>query len=133
MEELEKTTGIRFGIPDNVKNITLRAIPSRNMAEMNFMINDIKNTLRAQPSKDFKDISGVYAEWENEESGMYKEYKKTLFSGKLDNNYASLFLWYDETSETMYSLYSVSKNNFTDSVEWIDLIDKLFVPVDGNF
>ena len=101
-EELVQALGVSFGEPDGAEEILYRMLESENLAEMQFVLQGANCTARIKPAAEWEDISGLYFDWDSEESceiGWCEG--KILRAAGVD---IQLCLWFDIAPGLMYSL-----------------------------
>ena len=108
-EELEKVSGVTFGVPEDAKDVVYRWLEEESLAEMQFKLDDDEYTARIKPDALEEDqldnISGMYFQWENEEKVKIGHCPGTIGLAQTgSSDYTELCLWYDVAPGLMYSL-----------------------------
>ena len=106
-EELDQVYGYRFVVPDDADDVVYRVDDELQMAEMRFSLDGALMIARVAPC-DFEDISGMFYDWEYEESAK-GEFTRRWFQEKLmkvhdGEDTVEVFLWFDIVPGLTYSL-----------------------------
>jgi len=108
-EELEKASGMSFGVPEGATDVVWRWLESDGLAEMQFKLDGDEYCARSQPAElpdgRMMNISGMYFQWENEEEITVGDCKGTIGLAQTGSeDWVELCLWYDAAAKRMYSL-----------------------------
>ena len=125
-EEMVEVLGLSFHEPDGAENIVYRMLKDESLAEMQFVLNGAECTARIKPAAEFKDISGMYYEWDSVEDCEILWCPGQVMQTEEDGKEISLCLWYDVVPGLMYSLSAVGEANV------LAIVDALFMPAQGN-
>lgn len=110
-QEIIETIGVRFIEPKDVSEIKYFII-SNQIAQMNFIKDDISFTARIKPTNQFEDISGMYYDWTNEQDCEIAWCSgKIYFMNDGENNNPGICIWYDIAPGLMYSISMDDKSN----------------------
>ena len=112
-DELQKAIGIMFHAPDGAEKVAYRWYAADQLAEMQFFRNGGDYTFRAQPVAldlgEMPDISGLYFNWENQESETVAGFNGLISQAKSGTgDTVERVLWYDNTTGVMNSLSVVA-------------------------
>ena len=101
-EDVKNLVNSEFPVPDGASEVSYGIMESEKLAEMDFVLNGKHYTARMEPSKEFKDISGLYYEWDAEGVDIINGAEAQIRVAFVDN--ISNILWND--GEMMYSVYT---------------------------
>lgn len=127
-EKLVQTLGLTFGEPEGAEEILYRMLESENLAEMQFVLQGAKCTARIKPAAEWEDISGLYFEWDSEESCEIGWCEGKILRAADES--IQLCLWFDVVPGLMYSLsVEISDGEEIDFHEWTEMI---YIPAQGD-
>lgn len=134
-EELEKVSGVTFGVPEDAKDVVYRWLEEESLAEMQFILDDDEYCARIKPDALEEDqldnISGMYFQWENEEEVTIGHCPGTIGQAQTGTEeYVELCLWYDIVPGLMYSL-----SVYTTELDGLDLTavaEMVYEPAQGD-
>jgi len=103
-EEIQKMVNESFTVPEDAENVVYGIMESEKLAEVQFDLDGVSYCARMEPSDEFKDISGIYATWDSEESeqinGIDATYRRSISEEEWYDN----ILYYDAAGKMMYSI-----------------------------
>jgi hypothetical protein len=105
-EEIQNTLGISFHLPEGAQDVECAIVEregSRGVAQAKFTLDGVKYWLRTGSEAEYRDISGVEAEW-----AAVKSVQVSYCDGELRMNEGGqgVCLWFDVVPGLMYSLYT---------------------------
>ena len=108
-EQLKETAGLAFGVPEGAENVIYRYMKGEGLAEMQFNLENDEFCARILPVKleegQIMNISGMYFEWENEETVSVGNCSGTIGIAQTGSKeWVELCQWYDAEQGRMYSL-----------------------------
>ncbi len=126
LEEILANYGWKFGVPEKASELIYRCMRDGTMAEMQFILDEVKWTARMKKGDALEDISGMYYSWdkdgENEGHGL-----KSILSDNNGNEIegeqhilsveggtAEIALWYYAPKGLIFSLSCLSPKGFVD-------------------
>lgn len=122
-----EATGFALDAPEDAEDVSYFWISGDPViAEVRFTQDGHQFTYRAAGENEFKDISGMYYEWESSTEAALDYLKATLF---WNENKEGIILWYDMAPGVMYSL---SVDSGADPRLLCSTADDVFVPVQGD-
>ena len=135
-EELLEKSGFSFTVPEGADNVIYRWMEEGKMAEMQFISGNDEFCARIQPAAlqagELMNISGIYYEWEHEESATVGHCEGTIGQAKTGSKeWVELCLWYDMAPGLMYSL-SAHIPNDPDGFDLVAVAEQVFIPAQGN-
>ena len=134
-EELQQEAGIAFGVPEGAEDVVYRWLASEGLAEMQFTLDGDEYCARVQPAAledgELMNISGMYFDWENEESVTIGHCYGTIGQAQTGSEeWVELCQWYDAAPGLMYSL-----SVYTTELDGLDLTavaEMVYVPMQGD-
>ena len=134
-EELLKTSGQTFGVPEGAQNVIYRYLPDEDLSEMQFTLDGDEYCARIEPAAlepgQLMNISGIYYEWENEEAVKVSYCEGTLGIAKTGSEeWVELCLWYDIVPGIMYSLSVWTPD--PDGLDLTAVAEMVFIPAQGD-
>lgn len=118
-DDVASLTGKAFPVPEAATDVTYAIMEEKKMGEMRFKLDGKEYIARMQPATDFEDISGLFYEWDAEETDSVAGFEALNRKNLADN--ISNVLWND--GSMMYSLYTAdgTREDF-DIAETADLL-----------
>ena len=134
-EELQKVSGLTFGVPEGAENVIYRWLEKENLAEMQFTIDNDEYCARILPAAlqpgELMNISGIYYTWEHEEPVTIGHCDGTISISQADSeDWVELCMWYDIVPGLMYSLSVVTTE--TDGLDLVAVAEQVYIPAQGN-
>lgn len=104
-EGLMKTLGLQFEVPEEAEEVIYRMNESEQIAEMQFVLNDIPFNARIKPAGlEMEDISGMNYEWDYEKESNDRWFQEKIMRGRDGKDTVEVFLWFDIVPGLTYSL-----------------------------
>ena len=130
-EGIMQTIGVEFGVPEGAEVLAYRMLPDAQLAEMQFVWNDMTYCARIQPTTEFTDISGLYFDWQSEESFDMRGCECREMRVQDGDETVDLCLWYDVVPGLMYSVFTSSGSDL-DGFDLLAAVEQLYVPAQGD-
>ena len=108
-EQLKEASGLSFQAPEGAENVLYRFLRSEGLAEMDFTLFGDVFCARVQPAEleagQLVDISGMYFDWESEESIRVGNCDGTICQAHNGSEgWVELCMWFDAEQKLMHSL-----------------------------
>lgn len=103
-QDLETRTGMHLRAPEEAENLLWRVLVTADLAEMRFTFAGTEYTVRAIQAEYYRDISGMYYSWVDEQECRIGGCIGMLQVTWSVDEKVILCQWYDEAAGVMYSL-----------------------------
>ena len=109
-EQLEETSGLHFGVPEDAENVVYRYLREEGLAEMLLSRNGDEYCVRARKitlsaaDTEIVDISGSYFDWQDEEEFGFGACYGIMGRAPDGDSWVERVLWYDPDQGIQYSL-----------------------------
>lgn len=129
-----EATGFEIAAPEGATDVSYSYMAEGKMAQMTYVLNEIKWTYRMQMADALTDISGMEYTWASEEKGTVSEREAMYYSycapedGTEDD--VQVVNWYDVVPGVVYSLSATAKD--LDGMDIQAYAESLFVPLQGE-
>ena len=126
-ESILETVGISFQVPANAEDVTFWTIDTDPVtAQMKFSFDGDEYCYRVSSTAEYTDISGMYYEWENEDSCPVQYNEANVYWNDFKEG---VILWYDAAPGMMYSL---SQNTNATFGTLDTMANALYEPTQGD-
>lgn len=129
-EEILQTIGVDMPTPQGAIDVDYQKNDSIGLAQMSFKLSeypDIDFNYRIQTTSAFEDISGMYYEWNLEETAKIGWCEGKIYRAISDDQTVDLLLWYDVVPGIMYSLSASAPD--LDGFDLQAIAEMLYVPM----
>jgi len=127
-EDVAANTGFEIGTPDGASDVYYSYMTDGSMAQVRYTYEGLEWTYRAQSTSELTDISGMYFEWDDEQSstvaGLDAKFYSYAGTGEADDYSVQVVNWYDASNKTTYSL-SVTGNDL-DGLDIVGCAEAVF-------
>lgn len=123
-------TGIDMTAPEGATSVAYSYMSDGGMAQMTYVLDEMKWTYRAQMANELTDISGMTYSWSGQEDGTVsgKDAVYYVYNGTEED--VQVVNWYDAITGATYSL-SVSAKDL-DGVDLQAYAEQLYAPMQGD-
>ena len=127
-------TGFEMTAPAGATDVSYSYMESDSLAQLTYELDGKKWTYRMQETDALTDISGMYMDWDSEESGEVSGREAVYYScGELNNDAVEdvqLVNWYDAVTGVTYSLSATA--NELNGMDIQAYAEQLYVPLQGD-
>lgn len=127
-EGFMEALGMTVAIPEGAENVAYRLMG--DLGEAQFTLDGMDYTARIKPAADFEDISGMYYEWESDESVTIGGCEGTEARVRDGDTTVDVCLWFDAAPGIMYSLST--KGADLDGFDLTAVAEMIYAPVQGD-
>ena len=108
--EIEELMHIEIDLPGDFSNVYYQVMNEGELCEIDFDYLDLTFTYRMKETNGREDISGMYYDWDMEDTADFHGYEAYASRAVTDEETADLFEWYDKDGGNMYSLGTTAKD-----------------------
>lgn len=134
-EELERVSGVTFGVPEDAEELNWQWLESEKLAQMQFVMDGDEYCARIQPAAleegQLMDISGMYFDWDHEEAVTIGGCPGTISLAQTGSeDWVELCQWYDAAPGLMYALSVYTTD--PDGLDLTAVAQMVYVPMQGE-
>jgi len=134
-EELERVSGVTFGVPEDAEELNWQWLESEKLAQMQFVMEGDEYCARIQPAAleegQLMDISGMYFDWDHEEAVTIGGCPGTISLAQTGSeDWVELCQWYDAAPGLMYALSVYTTD--PDGLDLTAVAQMVYVPMQGE-
>ena len=134
-EELERVSGVTFGVPEDAEELNWQWLESEKLAQMQFVMDGDEYCARIQPAAleegQLMDISGMYFDWDHEEAVTIGGCPGTISLAQTGSeDWVELCQWFDAAPGLMYSLSVYTTD--PDGLDLTAVADMVYLPAQGE-
>lgn len=134
-EELERVSGVTFGVPEDAEELNWQWLESEKLAQMQFVMDGDEYCARIQPAAleegQLMEISGMYFDWDHEEAVTIGGCPGTISLAQTGSeDWVELCQWYDAAPGLMYALSVYTTD--PDGLDLTAVAQMVYVPMQGE-
>lgn len=134
-EELERVSGVTFGVPEDAEELNWQWLESEKLAQMQFVMEGDEYCARIEPAAleegQLMDISGMYFDWDHEEAVTIGGCPGTISLAQTGSeDWVELCQWYDAAPGLMYALSVYTTD--PDGLDLTAVAQMVYVPMQGE-
>lgn len=134
-EELERVSGVTFGVPEDAEELNWQWLESEKLAQMQFVMDGDEYCARIEPAAleegQLMDISGMYFDWDHEEAVTIGGCSGTISLAQTGSeDWVELCQWYDAAPGLMYALSVYTTD--PDGLDLTAVAQMVYVPMQGE-